>query len=288
MFDEASLILNPNGSIYHLALFPYEIADTIITVGDPERVADISKHFDKIECKRQNREFTTHTGYLNGKHISVISTGIGTDNIDICINELDALANIDLQSRTVKSTLKSLNIIRVGTSGSMQADIPVNSFLLARFALGFDNLLRYYQYTTPYQNEIDLQQAIHNHLDIFPANMQPYLVSGSDILADQFADTFISGITATCVGFYAPQGRQLRATIAFPDILNKLQSFRQQGIRITNFEMETSGIYALGRVLNHHCCSLSAIIVNRILGQKSNDIPRLMEKFIQKILEKLL
>lgn len=289
MLDEATLILNPNGSIYHLSLFPEEIADTIIFVGDPNRVPMVSKNFDIIECKRQNREFVTHTGYLNKKRLTVISTGIGTDNIDICINELDALTNIDFASRTIKPKLTSLNIIRIGTTGSIQADIPVDSFLMSQYALGFDTLLSYYHHN--YQpNELRLLNAISQHLNssFLEAKINPYLVPASAALVDLFSQVCIKGLSASCVGFYGPQGRQLRAQIAFPNLIQTLQSFKDPEGRITNLEMETSGIYSLSQVLNHQYCSLNAVIANRATGEISQHMENLIKKLITISLDKIV
>jgi uridine phosphorylase len=267
---ESELILNSRGAIYHLDLLPEELASTIITVGDPERVRTVSKHFDRVEVLRQHREFVTHTGYIGNKRISVVSTGIGTDNIDIVFNELDALANIDLKTRTVKENTASLNIIRLGTSGSLQADIPVDSFVVSSHGLGLDNLLPFYVYENT-NEEGDILEEFSVMVGLAEGAAFPYLISASSDLAARFTEGFHSGITVTCPGFYAPQGRVLRGELANPQLIDDLTAFSYGAHRITNFEMETSGIYGMGRVFGHNCLSISAIVANRISREFSKD-----------------
>ena len=281
---ESELIINQRGAIYHLDVRPEEIADTIITVGDPFRVAEVSKHFDSVEIKRAHREFVTHTGTLNGKRISVVSTGIGPDNIDIVLNEIDALANIDLETRCINDKLKTLNIIRIGTSGSLQADIPVDSFVATTHALGLDNLLNYYRLEHNDQ-EKQLLHSFVTHTQLHAQVCHPYISIGSAHLLKHFVTDFHHGITVTCPGFYGPQGRILRLGIRNPELINRLTEFSFGQHRITNFEMETSAIYGLGRLLGHHCLSLSAIVANRIQKQFSKDSNALVENLIQKSLE---
>ena len=283
---ESELILNPDGSMYHLHLHPEELANTIITVGDPDRVNQVSKHFDKIECKKQNREYMTHTGYLGKKRISVISTGIGVNSIDIVINELDALANIDFKTRQAKPNLTSLDIIRIGTSGTFQADIKIDSFLAAEYCLGFDALLNFYQQKNS-ADELNLLSAFVKHMPDFLEFCKPYITKGSEYLLEKFSPFAQKGITATCEGFYAPQGRVLRLPLAYTNFIAKLQGFQHNGKRLTNFEMETSAIYGLGQALGHRCLSLNAIIANRALGEFSKDYKSVVTSLIEKTLETL-
>jgi len=277
---ESELIINKRGAIYHLDLRPEEVAQTIITVGDPDRVQAVSRHFDKIEIRRHHREFISHTGNIGNKRITVISTGIGPDNIDICLNELDALVNIDFEKRIVKGNISSLNVIRIGTSGSLQEHIPVDSFVVSTHGLGLDNLLNFYR---PENNEEERQllHAFTTHTQLHPQISQPYISSGSPSLLKHFTTDFHHGITVTCPGFYGPQGRVLRLGIKNPDLINRLTHFKFGQHTLTNFEMETAAIYGLGRLLGHHCISLSAIVANRVQKEFSKDGNALMEKLIQ-------
>ena len=281
---ESELIFNSRGAIYHLDLKPDELAENIITVGDPDRVKEISKHFDKIEIQRQHREFVTHTGYIGNKRISIVSTGIGPDNIDIVLNELDALVNIDFQTRTINNELKQLNIIRIGTSGSLQANIPVDSFVASTHGIGIDNLMNFYLH----ENNEEEKQLIHSFVtqtQLHNGFGNPYISAASMHLLKYFVDGYHRGITVTCPGFYGPQGRILRLGISNPQLIDRLASFEFGQHRITNFEMETSAIYGLGKTLNHHCLSLSAIIANRVHKNFSKDSLSLIEKLIVKSLE---
>jgi uridine phosphorylase len=281
---ESELILNARGAIYHLDLLPEELADTIITVGDPFRVKEVSKYFDAVETEKHHREFITHTGRIGKKRISVISTGIGTDNIDIVLNEIDALANIDLESRTIRSRLTSLNIIRIGTAGSLQANIPVDSFVASTHGLGLDNLLNYYRLDHN-EEEKQLLQSFVTQTQSGAQMVHPYISSASPSLLKHFVAGFHQGVTVTCPGFYGPQGRVLRLGIRNPELINNLTSFTFGQHRIANFEMETSGLYGLGRLLGHHCLSLSAIVANRIQKQFSKDSTLLVDKLIKQSLE---
>jgi uridine phosphorylase len=284
MIADSELIINARGAIYHLDVRPEELATTIITVGDPDRVKEVSKHFDLIEIQRQHREFVTHTGYIGNKRISVISTGIGPDNIDIVFNELDALVNIDFDSRTIKPALTQLSIIRIGTCGSLQQDIPVDSFVTSTHGIGIDNLLNYYRHTNNEDEKLIVQQFVaHTQLD---GNFsQPYIFAASTHLMKYFVEGFHQGITVTCPGFYGPQGRVLRLGLMHPDLINRLTQFQFGHHRIANFEMETSAIYGLGKLLGHHCLSLSAIVANRITKTFSADSSKAIETLIQKGLE---
>lgn len=281
---ESELILNSRGAIYHLDLLPEELADTIITVGDPFRVKEVSKHFDSIETESHHREFITHTGLLGKKRISVISTGIGTDNIDIVLNEIDALANIDFASRTVRSDLKSLHIIRVGTAGSLQGEIPVDSFVASTHGLGLDNLLNFYRLEHN-DEEKQLLQSFITQTQLHAQVCQPYISGAASSLLKHFVNGFHQGITVTCPGFYGPQGRVLRLGIKSPELINNLTSFSFGQHRIANFEMETSGLYGMSKLLGHHCLSLSAIVANRIHKQFSKDGQALVEQLIKQTLE---
>ncbi|SHM86370.1 uridine phosphorylase [Chitinophaga jiangningensis] len=281
---ESELIINSRGAVYHLDVRPEELADTIITVGDPDRVAVVSQHFDKIEGRFQHREFVTHTGYIGNKRLSVVSTGIGTDNIDIVFNELDALVNIDFNTRLVKENLSSLNIIRLGTSGALQEGIPVDSFVVSSHGLGLDNLLNYYAFDNT-EEEKQLLEAFRGQVALYPGSAFPAIFAAGDQLVDKFQDGFHHGITVTCPGFYAPQGRVLRGTLSNPNLIDNLTKFSYNHHRISNFEMETSAMYGLGRVLGHQCLSISAIVANRIRQEFSKDGGAAVQALIKKGLE---
>ena len=281
---ESELIINNRGAIYHLDCIPTEIATNIITVGDPDRVKEVSKHFDKIECKNQHREFVTHTGYIGNKRISCISTGIGTDNIDIVLNELDALVNIDFTTRQIKEQLTHLNIIRIGTSGSLQKNIPVDSFVASSHGLGIDNLLNFYLLQNNNEEEQLVQQFI-TQTQLHNKFAHPYISSASGFLLKHFVTGFHQGITVTCPGFYGPQGRVLRMGLANAALIDNLTSFSFGNHRISNFEMETAGIYGLSKILGHHCLSLNAIVANRITKEFSKDANATVENLIKKSLQ---
>lgn len=283
--SEADLIINPDGSIYHLNLLPEDIADTVITVGDLDRVPEVSKHFDSIEIKKGKREFITHTGYIGKKRITVISTGIGTDNIDIVFNELDALVNIDFASRTIKNELKSLNIIRIGTSGAIQPDIPMGTILASSYGLGFDALMNYYMHHLS-GDEHSLLDSIKSHFSHIKG-IHPYLTAADSALLSTVGKDMVQGITITAPGFYAPQGRQVRAKNAVPDFISQLNSFTDGKNRITNLEMETAGIYALAKTLGHKALSVNAILASRVKFEFSNNPNQIVEKAIQTVLERL-
>jgi uridine phosphorylase len=280
---ESELIINSRGAVYHLDVRPEELADTIITVGDPDRVGEVSKHFDSVETKRNHREFVTHTGYIGKKRVSVVSTGIGTDNIDIVVNELDALVNIDFESRTVKSKLTQLTIVRVGTSGALQADVPVDSFVASTHGIGIDNLLNFYRQENN-EEELQLVSAFVTHTQMGSKYATPYIASAGPSVQKHFVDGFHHGVTITCPGFYGPQGRVLRLGLTNPDLIDQLTSFRYGNHRITNFEMETSGIYGLGKLLGHQCLSLSAIVANRVQKEFSKNGAKAVENLIVKTL----
>ena len=280
---ESELIINDRGAAYHLDVRPDEIALDIITVGDPDRVGEVSKHFDRVEVKRHHREFVTHTGYIGKKRFSVVSTGIGTDNIDIVLNELDALVNIDFESRTINPQLKQLNIVRIGTSGSLQREVPVDSFLVSSHGLGVDNLLNFYAVEPNTENQA-LLNAFITQTGLSARLAAPYVTACSDSLAKYFKDGFHHGITVTCPGFYGPQGRVLRLGLSNPGFIDSLTHFNHNGHRISNFEMETAGIYGLGALLGHKVLSLNAIMANRIAGEFSKDGAKTMQSLIEKTL----
>lgn len=282
----SELILNPDGSVYHLCLKPEQLATTIITVGDTERVEEITKYFDSIELTVQNREFKTQTGLLKGKRITVISTGIGTDNIDIVINELDALVNIDLKNREVKNKLTSLDIIRIGTSGSINQSIPLDSFVISKMAIGFDSLLHFYNHD--YVQEIQVTEKFLKHTQWWLKKSIPYVIAADDTLVDKFISSKTKvGITATNVGFYGPQGRVLRLELQDPEINKKMASFDYDGLHITNMEMETAGIYCLSKMLGHRAVSLNAIVADRINGGFSENPKATVERLITYALERI-
>lgn len=280
----SELIINDRGAVYHLSLRPEELAPTVITVGDPGRVAEVSKHFDTIEVQRNHREFVTHTGYLGHKKLSVVSTGIGTDNIDIVLNELDALVNIDFDSRLIKPDLTQLQIIRIGTSGALQSDIPVDSVVASTHGLGIDNLMNFYRLENN-EEEKQLVQSFVTQTQLHNRFAYPYISSCSASLLKHFVKDYYHGITVTCPGFYGPQGRILRLGVSNPNLIDRLTTFTFGQHRITNFEMETAGIYGLGKLLGHHCLSLNAIVANRIAKEFSTDANASMEKLIKQSLE---
>jgi uridine phosphorylase len=283
--SESDLVINPDGSIYHLNLLPADVASTVITVGDPERVAEVSKHFDRIELKKGKREFITHTGYLGGKRITVVSTGIGTDNIDIVLNELDALVNIDFETRLIKDQLTSLEIIRIGTSGAIQKDIPIGTILASSHGLGLDTLMKYYREEVE-PSDLEVLDQIKLHLQDYEG-LDPYLTSGSAILLDKIAADLPKGITVTAPGFYAPQGRKVRAAVKFPGFIEKLNSFQYGDFRISNLEMETAGIYALAKALGHQAISINAILASRVNFEFSPEPQKIVDQAIRVVLEKI-
>ena len=283
----SELILNSDGSVYHLNLRPEHLATTIITVGDPDRVDTVTQHFDTIEFQTRKREFHTQTGTYKGKRITVISTGIGTDNIDIVFNELDALVNIDLEKREIKEKLTSLDIVRIGTSGSIQKEILIDSILISDYAVGFDSLLHFYKSEGVQFPQIS--EAIVKHTDWSSLKSKPYVVRCSEKLYKRFAsERTFRGFTATNVGFYGPQGRILRLPIQDNDLNNKLASFNYNNMPITNMEMETAGIYGLSSLLGHNALSMNAIIANRATGEFTENSSSIVNELISYTLNKLV
>lgn len=280
----SELILNADGSIYHLNLLPHDIGTTIITVGDPDRVSDVSKYFDTIELKKGKREFITHTGILNGKRLSVISTGIGTDNIDIVLNELDALVNIDFEKRVIKKEKTQLDIVRIGTSGAIQPEIEVDSFLISEYAIGFDALLHFYDSTSIQHSSIS--DAFISQTNWSANKSAPYVVKCDEALAILLSSNRIRfGLTATNIGFYGPQSRTLRLQTSDSNLSAKLTNFQFENLKITNLEMETSGIYGLSKLLGHRAISMNCILANRITGVFSENPDKSVDELIQYTLE---
>ena len=281
----SELIINDRGAIYHVNCRPEEIANTIITVGDPDRISSITQHFDRIELKKGKREFLTQTGYIGSKRITVVSTGIGTDNIDIVLNELDALVNIDFESREVKPQLTGLDIIRIGTSGAIQEDLPMGTILASSFGLGLDTLMNYYVHEVP-AAEQELFEQIKAHLSD-AVSVHPYLTAADPYLLGHIGEDMEKGITVTAPGFYAPQGRIVRAQNSVPDLIQKLNTFRHGSYRLTNLEMETAGIYALAKILGHRALSVNAILASRVNFQFSTEPNKIVDRAIQLVLQQL-
>lgn len=284
----SELITNDDGSIFHLHLLPEDLADTVILVGDPGRVETISAYFDTIELKKSNREFYTVTGRYNNRRLSVISTGIGPDNIDIVINELDALVNIDLKTKEIKPDKHSLNIIRIGTSGSVQADIPVDSFVISEKSIGCDGVIRFYG-DNQSVCERDFEEAFIRHCQWAADAARPYVVNASASLVERLhtAGQTIKGVTLTAVGFYGPQGRILRLPLAMPGINDRITAFRYQNYKVTNYEMESAAITGLCNLLGHHAATICLIIANRMTGDASADYHGYMKKLIEYTLTQL-
>jgi len=284
--QESELVLNKDGSVYHLHLKPEHIADTVLLVGDQGRVEQISNKFDTIEFSIQNREFCTTTGSYKGKRITALSTGIGTDNIDIAINELDAAVNIDLENRSIKSELKSLNLIRIGTCGALQADIPVDSFAISSYGLGFDGLLNFYEHSKT-KKESKIQSDFIQFYKDHGHEVDAYVSEGNKELISILEPGMIKGITATANGFYGPQGRVLRLKAQIPNQNELLRDFKSGDNRIINFEMETSGLYGIGGLLGHKCCTVCAVIANRFSKSYSEDYMLTVDKVIDTVLDRL-
>jgi len=284
----SELVLNPDGSVYHCNLQPENLADTVFLVGDPGRVPIVSGFFDRVDFKTQKREIVTHTGTKKGKRVTVISTGMGTDNVDIVLSELDAAANIDLSSKQIKSYHKQLTFIRLGTSGSLQEDIPVDSFVASSHGLGFDGLVHYYANSEVFSEHLFINKFVEA-MDWDEKLPRPYLVESDEKLLEKARNMgFYSGVTATAVGFYGPQGRVLRLGVKDGSMNEKLSKFRFENLRITNFEMETSGIYGLSKLMGHRALSINCIVANRFTGQFSKDYQQSMHKMIGMVLEEYI
>lgn len=285
-YKNSELILNPDGSLYHINLREENIGDTVFLVGDPDRVPVVSAFFDKVDFKTQKREIVTHTGIKNGHKVSVISTGMGTDNIDIVLGEIDAAVNIDLVKKEKKEKHKSLNFIRLGTSGSLQENIAVDSLVASSHGLGLDGLLHYYQGSEPFTENSFIDNFIR-HSDWNKNFARPYLVeAGNELLAK--ASSMQKGVTATACGFYGPQGRTLKLQVNEPELNEKLTSFDHNGLQVTNFEMETSGIYGLSKLMGHQALSINTIIANRITGDFSKDYKKAVQLMIEQVFSSFL
>lgn len=282
-YSQTDLILNPDGSVYHLNLRPKDVSEKIIVVGDPGRVHRISKYFDAVDFEMNKREFITHTGTYKKKKITVISSGMGTDNVEILMTELDALFNIDLIHRKPKPRKKKLQIIRIGTSGAIRDDIKIGSHLATEYAFGLDTILQFYQYN---HRGIPLQ-LIQKMREVLDLHYTPYCFRGSSKLLETFSDCTITGNTVTCPGFYAPQGRQLRIPIRYEKIIEDLQYFHEANVWITNLEMETAGYYAFANLLGHEVLSLNAILANRVKGTFSSDPNKVVDELILKVLDRI-
>lgn len=285
--EESELVINKDGSIFHLHLLPHQIADTILIVGDQGRVKQISDHFSEIEHRVENREFVTHTGYYKGKRISVLSTGIGADNIDIVLNELDALVNIDLKTRKIKSEKKSLSIIRIGTSGALQPSVPVDSFVVSQYGIGFDGIAGFYEKLSTLK-ELEIEKSFFSQVNWSISTVRPYVAQGDNELIELLSEKALTGITITGNGFYGPQGRSLRINTQQKNLNEQLTNFNVEGLQIMNFEMETSALYALGGMLGHKTATICTVIANRYQKKYSENYKDSVDKMIQYVLEKLV
>jgi len=285
--EESELVINEDGSIFHLHILPHQLADTVLLVGDQGRVEQISKYFDSIEHQTANREFVAHTGYYKGKRLTALSTGIGADNIDIVLNELDALVNIDLETRCIKKELTSLNLIRIGTCGALQPDIPVDSYLVSEFGLGFDGIAGFYSHLST-EEELDFEKAFFSQVNWSVSTVKPYISKGNKELINLLKPEANTGITVTGNGFYGPQGRVLRVKTQQENLNDQLAQFEFNGIKLMNFEMETSALYALGGMMGHKTATICAVIANRHLKQYSKDYKKTVDKMILYVLERLI
>ena len=281
--SETDLILNANGSVYHLGLHSEDLTDIILTVGDPERVTKVSQYFDRIDIRRSHREFHAHIGWIGKQRVMVISSGMGTDNVEILLTELDALANVNLVDRTVNETHRKLTIVRIGTSGSLQADIPVDSYIANQHAFGVDTLMQFY----PFRMQEDQAEWSRRLSELLEIGFVPYCATAASRLLVTWKDCCTFGTTLTCPGFYAPQGRQVRVAPSIAQLPEKLASFRFDGQRLTNFEMETAGYYALGQLLNHDVISLNAVLANRATQKFSVNPTKTIATLIEKVLDKV-
>ncbi len=286
IIPESEFIINPDGSAFHLHIKPEQLSDKIVMMGDPGRVTLTASFFDSIECDVQSREFHTVTGTYKGKRITALSHGIGTDNIDIVLTELDALANIDFETRTVKPDFKQLTMVRVGTSGGMQPHCPVGSYVVSEKSIGFDGLLHYYADSNKIR-DIDFEEAFQKHVNWSPYHCSPYVVNADEELVDRIAFDMIRGVTISAIGFYGPQGRHVRLPLADPDLNAKIESFRYEGHSITNYEMESSAIAGLGKMMGHKCMTACAIIANRVALESNADYKGSTEELIKIVLERI-
>jgi uridine phosphorylase len=285
-FAPSELPVNDDGSIYHLALKPEQIADTVIVVGDQGRVEKISRHFDQVEFKVSNREFVTHTGSIGAKRLTVLSTGIGTDNVDIVLNELDALRSVDFSTKETLTSPKPLNVVRIGTSGGLRKEIEPGSFVLSRYAIGLDAVMHYYEAYFE-DDEIELAKAYSDHVDWSLVGITPYAVRSSEKLSSTFSEGFVQGLTATACGFYGPQGRRLRLPVAMPQVNDRMASFSFNSIPMANYEMESSALFGLGAALGHECTTVCLVVANRVSNKFLTDHHREMDRLITTVLDRL-
>lgn len=283
---DSELILNADGSVFHLHLHPEDVADNVILVGDPGRVDMVSSFFSKVEVEAQNREFRTRTGLFNGKRVTVVSTGIGTDNIDIVVNELDAVVNIDLEKRVAKEQKRSLNLIRIGTSGALQADIAVGTPVISEMAIGFDGMLNYYRDRNKVSN-LEMENAFKKHMSWNPLLTSPYFVNSSEALLQKVGFDMYKGVTISAPGFYGPQGRVLRLPLQDPAINDKITAFEYQGKKITNYEMECSAIYGLSALLGHKAVTVCSIIANRLNKSANSSYKGSMSDLVETVLQRI-
>jgi uridine phosphorylase len=287
MIKDSELIINRDGSIFHLHLRPGDIAKKIVLVGDPGRVKMVSALFDKIEITRNNREFVSATGYYNGERLTVLSTGIGTDNIDIVVNELDALVNIDFKTRKINPVMEQLRFIRIGTSGGLQPELPLNSFIVTKKSIGFDGMLHFYEGLEEHC-DTGFQDAFREFTEWDKNLPRPYVIDASDEMLNLFSgEEFTNGITISAPGFYGPQGREVRLPLAVPDLNRKIEEFRYKGFKITNFEMESSAIYGLSKLLGHKAITICALIANRVTREANENYKPVMERLVRLVLEKI-
>ncbi|VBB46488.1 Purine or other phosphorylase family 1 [uncultured Paludibacter sp.] len=286
-FPPSELIINADGSIFHLHVKPEQLADNVILVGDPGRVALVASYFDSQECSISSREFNTITGTYKGKRITVVSTGIGTDNIDIVVNELDALANIDLNTRTEKPEFRQLNLVRIGTSGGMQPEIPLGSFLISEKSIGFDGVLNFYA-NRDSVCDLEFEKSLKEQLKWNPQFCAPYVVDANADLVNKIGkDDMIRGVTISANGFYGPQGRELRLPLADPNLNDKIEDFRFGNYKITNYEMESSAISGLAKLMGHKAMTVCCIIANRRVEAANTDYKPYIEKLVQTVLDRI-
>ena len=286
IIPDSELIINSDGSVFHLHIKPDQLADKIIVMGDPGRVTLTASFFDSIECDVQSREFHTVTGMYKGKRITAMSHGIGTDNIDIVVTELDALANVDFETREVKKDFKQLTIVRVGTSGGMQPHCPVGSFVVAEKSIGFDGVIHYYDGSDKVR-EKDFEESFKKHVDWSPLHCSPYVVSSDEDLVERIGHDMIKGVTISAIGFYGPQGRHVRLPLADPKLNSKIESFRFDDHSITNYEMESSAIAGLSKMMGHKAMTVCSIIANRVALESNADYQGSIEDLIKIVLERI-
>lgn len=286
IIPESELIINSDGSVFHLHIKPEQLSDKIIMMGDPDRVTQTAKFFESIECNVQSREFHTVTGIYKGKRITALSHGIGTDNIDIVLTELDALANVDFKTRQVKSEFKQLEMVRVGTSGGLQPNCPVGSYVVAEKSMGFDSVLHYYE-NSQEARDMDFEEEFMKYVNWSSANSRPYVVDSNEELVQKIGHDMIKGVTISAVGFYGPQGRHVRLPLAYPDLNSKIESFRYQEHTITNYEMESSAIAGLSKMMGHKAMTVCAIIANRVALESNANYKGSTEDLLQIVLERI-